>query len=108
MQTGFWKKINSIFRGVLTQEDTENTPALGPDIHDIGGHCLEFSITEQGWMYLHQAQLTSDCKQIGGHVHTWLQNIEQDWAWENAFVRKLLLPQESEDVSWCCPLHCLQ
>jgi hypothetical protein len=108
VQTGFWKKINSIFRGVLTQEDTENTPALGPDIHDIGGHCLEFSITEQGWMYLHQAQLTSDCKQIGVHVHTCRQNIDQDWAWENAFVRKLLLPQESEDVSWCCPLHCLQ
>jgi hypothetical protein len=108
VQSGFWKKTNSIFRGVLTQEDTENIPALGLDIHDIGGHCLEFSITEQGWMYLHRARLTSDCKQIGGHVRTWLQNIEQDWAWENEFARKLLLPQESEDVSWRCPLHWLQ
>jgi hypothetical protein len=108
VQTGFWKKANSIFRGVLTQEDTENVPALGLDRHDIGGHCLEFSITEQGWMYLHRARLTSDCQQIGGHVRTWLQNIEQDWAWENEFARKLLLPQESEDVSWRCPLHWLQ
>jgi len=108
VQSGFWKKTNSIFRGVLTQEDTENIPSLGLDIHDIGGHCLEFSITEQGWMYLHRARLTSDCKQIGGHVRTWLQNIEQDWAWENEFARKLLLPQESEDVSWRCPLHWLQ
>jgi hypothetical protein len=76
VQTGFWKKSNSIFRGVLTQEHTESIPALGLDIHDIGGHCLDFSITEQGWMYLHRAQLTSDCKQTGGHVRTWLQNID--------------------------------
>ena len=73
VQSGFWKKTNSIFRGVLTQEDTENIPALGLDVHDIGGHCLEFSITEQGWMYLHRARLTSDCKQIGGHVAFFLQ-----------------------------------
>jgi hypothetical protein len=70
VQTGFWKKSNSIFRGVVTQEHTEIIPALGLDIHDIGGHCLDFSITEQGWMYLHRAQLTSDCKQTGGHVRT--------------------------------------
>jgi hypothetical protein len=108
VQTGFWKKTNSIFRGILTQEPTDSIPALALDMHDIGGHCLDFSITEQGWMYLHRAQLTTDCKQTGGHVRTWLQNIEQNWAWENEFARKLLLPQESADVSWRCPLHWLQ
>ncbi len=41
-------------------------------------------------------------------MRTWLQNIEQNWAWENEFARKLLLPQESQDVSWRCPLHWLQ
>jgi hypothetical protein len=108
LQTGFWNKKNSIFRGVLTEHNSEQVPALGLDTHDIGGHCLEFSISEQGWLYLHRARLTSDCQQIGGHVRTWLQNIEQDWAWEDHYARELLLPQESEDVSWQCPLHWLQ
>jgi hypothetical protein len=108
VQTGFWKQSNSIFRGILTQENTENIPAIALDIHDIGGHCLEFSITEQGWMYLHRASLSSNCKQVGGHVRTWLQNIEQDWTWENEFASKILLPQESQAVSWHCPLHWLQ
>jgi hypothetical protein len=108
VQTGFWKKTNSIFRGILTEHDTEHVPALELDIHDIGGHCLEFSNSEQGWMYLHRARLTSNCKQIGGHVRMWLQNIEQDWAWEDEYTRELLFAQESEDVSWRCPLHWLQ
>ena len=108
VQAGFWKKENNIFRGVLTEHNSEKVPALGLDIHDIGGHCLEFSINEQGWLYLHRARLTSDCQQIGGHVRTWLQNIEQDWAWENEYARQLLLPEESEEVSWRCPLHWLQ
>jgi len=108
VQTGFWKKTNNIFRGFITQEHTDNAPALALDMHDIGGHCLEFSVTQQGWMYLRSAALTNNCKQIGGRVQTWLQNIEQDWAWENEFARKLLFSQESEDVSWRCPLHWLQ
>jgi hypothetical protein len=108
VQTGFWKKTNNIFRGFITQEHRDNAPALALDIHDIGGHCLEFSVTQQGWMYLRSAALTNQCKQIGGRVQTWLQNIEQDWAWENEFARKLLVSQESEDVSWRCPLHWLQ
>ena len=68
VQTGFWQKTNSIFRGHFTQENTNNAPAVALDLHDIAGHCLEFSITDQGWMYLHRATLSNNCKQIGGQV----------------------------------------
>ena len=108
VQTGFWQKTNSIFRGLFTQENTNNAPAVALDLHDIAGHCLEFSITDQGWMYLHRATLSNNCQQIGGQVRAWLQNVEQDWAWEHEFARKLLLSQTTEDVSWRCPLHWLQ
>jgi hypothetical protein len=108
VQSGFWKKENNIFRGLLTEDVSGNVPALELDIHDIGGHCMEFSITAQGWMYLYRARLTTDCKQVGGDVRVWLQNVEQHWAWDHDFAHKLLLPEKSEDVSWRCPLHWLQ
>lgn len=94
VQSGFWKATNTIFRGLLTPADSSKVPALGLDSHDIGGHCLGFSISVEGWLYLHKAVLTSDCTQIGGHVRTWLQNVEQDRAWEDGFARHLLMPQE--------------
>ena len=60
VQTGFWKKTSTIFRGVLTTADSSQVPALALDSHDIGGHCLEFSISVEGWLYLHKARLTTD------------------------------------------------
>ena len=108
VQTGFWKKTSTIFRGVLTTADSSQVPALALDSHDIGGHCLEFSISVEGWLYLHKARLTTDCQQVGGNVRTWLQNIEQDWAWEDNFARQLHLQEQTEQVSWTCPLHWLQ
>jgi len=49
---------------------------------------------------LHKALLTSNCQQVGDEVRTWLQNIEQDWAWEDSFARKILLEQQTDKVSW--------
>ena len=108
VQAGFWKARNAIFRGTLTQSDGSEVQALALDSHDIGGHCLEFSISDEGWLYLHKAVLASNCLQTGGNVRTWLQNIEQDWAWEDSFARQLLLQQQADKVSWRCPLHWLQ
>ena len=108
LESGFWKRNNTIFRGVLSVWDSATVPALALGKHDIGGHCLEFSISVEGFLYLHKARLTSNCKQAGGEVRTWLQNIEQDWAWEDSFARKFLVQQETDRVSWTCPLHWLQ
>jgi hypothetical protein len=43
-------------------------------------------------------------------VRDWLQNIEQDWAWEHSLAQKLLVAQEASESSrpsWRCPLHWL-
>ena len=113
VEVGFWKLANSIFRGFETVRDSELVPALALAPADIGGHCLEFSISEQGWLYLHRARLTTSCQQTGGHVRRWLQNIEQDWAWEHAHAKELVGPsragaEQVAAVSWSCPLHWLQ
>lgn len=108
VETGFWKKTNSIFRGVQSELATQNVPAIALSPQDIGGHCLDFTISPQGWLYLHRAPLTTECEEEGSEVRSWLQNIEQSWAWDNAHAEKLLATDSTETVSWHCPLHWLQ
>lgn len=89
IERGFWKRENAIFRGLPSVRDPQEVSALALLPQDIGGHCLEFTISAQGWLYLHRASLTSECQQNGGHVRSWLQNIEQSWQWDDAHARKL-------------------
>ena len=86
----------------------ERVPALKLLPQDIGGHCLEFAITED-YLYLNSVHL-GDCDHTGGNVVDWLQNIEQNWAWEHDLAQKILDAQdvsESSTLSWRCPLHWL-
>jgi hypothetical protein len=108
MQSGLWNIQNSIFRGRLTRMALERVPALKLLPQDIGGHCLEFAITED-YLYLNSVHL-GDCDHTGGNVVDWLQNIEQNWAWEHDLAQKILDAQdvsESSTLSWRCPLHWL-
>jgi hypothetical protein len=86
LQQGFWKKENSVFRGSRTVSDHLQALALLPS--DIGGHCLDFKITANGWLYLDRAAL--DCQKTGGNIAVWLQNIESNWAWEHEFAERHL------------------
>jgi hypothetical protein len=89
---------------------TGRVPALRLRPQDIGGHCLEFAISPSAYLYLDKVLLTSNCKQDGGRVRDWLQNIEQDWAWEHSLAQKIMAEQdvsESSRPSWRCPLHWL-
>jgi hypothetical protein len=105
LQQGFWKKENSVFS--RTVSDHLQVLRLLPS--DIGGHCLDFKITANGWLYLDRAPL--DCQEKGGNICDWLQNIESNWAGEHEFVERHLdvnpLDNPSESVSWQCPLHWL-
>ena len=109
VQQGFWKKENYIFRGVVRQP--ESNTALQLLSSDIAGHCLNFKITEMGWLYLHQAALSDQCENNGKDIRTWLQNVEDYWAYDHDIAEKhlTLAPLEtSETISWHCPLHWLQ
>jgi hypothetical protein len=110
VQSGLWDKNNFIFRGRYAQMATGRVPALKLRPQDIGGHCLEFAISASAYLYLDKVLLTNNCKQDGGRVRDWLQNIEQDWSWEHSLAQKILVEQdasESSRPSWRCPLHWL-
>jgi hypothetical protein len=110
VQSGLWDKSNFIFRGRYGPMATGRVPALRLRPQDIGGHCLEFAISPSAYLYLDKVLLTSNCKQDGGRVRDWLQNIEQDWAWEHSLAQKVMAEQdvsESSRPSWRCPLHWL-
>jgi hypothetical protein len=106
---GLWDHAHDIFRGRHTVA-TGDVPALKLLPHDIGGHCLEFAITAAGYLYLDKVVLKNSCDQNGGRVRDWLQNIEQDWAWENSLAQKILADEGASKTygpSWRCPLHWL-
>jgi hypothetical protein len=110
VHAGLWQKDHDIFRG-RHMVASGPVPALRLLPHDIGGHCLEFAISAAGYMYLDKAVLANDCSKRGGRVSDWLQNIEQDWSWENSLAQQIMAHDESDDVpgarSWRCPLHWL-
>ena len=78
---------------------TGDVPALKLLPHDIGGHCLEFAITAAGYLYLDKVLLKDSCDQNGGRMRDWLQNIEQEWAWENTLAQKILADEGASKTS---------
>jgi hypothetical protein len=108
IERGFWNLSSSIFRGV---EDlgSSDIRAIALDENEIAGHCLHFEITTRGILRLRAAQLASTCniQSPAGKVQSWLNAVEEEWAWDHAHTAANIVPEQTS-ASWKCPLHWLQ
>ena len=115
VQRGFWNKSNTLFRSTTSVLGgiASEIASLAILETDIGGHCLEFSISDMQILSLDRAYMGSDCRRDArGTVASWLTNVEEVWGWQHSLLKSTTMPQQQdnidETVSWECPLMWLE
>ena len=112
-QAGLWNSANFLFTANTQNSlDVNNMPVPLKVLEtEIGGQSLEFAIDSSGWMSLRCVRLQnlistneqSPCRD----VTAWLQNAQNDFAWEHKVYETSWNEPNNIQTSWRCPLQWL-
>ena len=112
-QAGLWNSVNFLFTASTQQSlELNNMPVpLKVLPTDIGGQSLEFAIDSTGWMSLRcvrlQNPITTNTQTPCRDVASWLQNAQNDFAWEHKVYGTNWNEPNNIETSWRCPLQWL-
>ena len=106
---GLYSQNNDIFRYRRNMLLSRLT-ALAILDTDIGGHALEFEVTENGLMFFKCAHLQSNAQGSCDLLKNgnWLQNVNTAWSTQHRFMSQQWQQTPlSEAPSWKCPVRIL-
>lgn len=104
---GLFGKNNPVFQYQRNVLFADNQRAIGILDSDIGGHALEFTVTQNGLLFFKCAHLASQpdgtCDLLGRGG--WLRNVHAAWDAQHGVLARQWRRDDVSQSPWKCPIY---